>query len=61
MLSEDWVDFLSQHTQILKIASGDLTFKPLIEAVAKTGKKTIMSTGSSIKVEEASMVQKFDL
>ena len=55
MLSEDWVDFLSQHTQILKIASGDLTFKPLIEAVAKTGKKTIMSTGSSTlkEIEEA--------
>lgn len=30
-----------------KIASGDITFRPLLKAVGKTGKKVIMSTGGS--------------
>ncbi|MDD5171009.1 MAG: N-acetylneuraminate synthase family protein [Syntrophales bacterium] len=30
-----------------KIASGDITFKPLLEAVGRTGKSVILSTGGS--------------
>lgn len=34
-----------------KIASGDLTYKPLIEKVAATGKKVYLSTGASTQEE----------
>jgi len=37
--------FLSQIVDIIKISSGDNTFYPLIEEVAKSGKPTILSTG----------------
>jgi sialic acid synthase SpsE len=38
-------------TPIYKIASGDLTFKPLIEAVAETGKPVLLSTGAATREE----------
>ncbi len=40
-----------------KIASGDITFKPLLEAVGKTGKSVILSTGASA-LEEVSEAYK---
>ncbi len=46
-LSEDWVDKLAPYCSILKIASGDLTFQPVIEKAAKSGRSIIMSTGAS--------------
>ncbi len=39
-----------------KIASGDITYKQLIQAVAATGKDIIMSTGASTKEEVARAV-----
>jgi sialic acid synthase SpsE len=36
---------------IYKIASGDLTFKPLVEAVAATGKPVLLSTGAATRAE----------
>jgi sialic acid synthase SpsE len=39
------------ETPIYKIASGDLTFKPLIEAVAATGKPVLLSTGAATREE----------
>ena len=50
-LSEDWVEKLSSYCSVLKIASGDITFKPVIENAAKSGKSVILSTGGS-SVEE---------
>jgi N,N'-diacetyllegionaminate synthase len=44
-LTEDWVPFLSKRSEVIKIASGDLTFEPVIRAATKTGKKVIISTG----------------
>jgi N,N'-diacetyllegionaminate synthase len=44
-LSEDIVPFLADNFPAIKIASGDLTFEPVIRAAAATGKPVILSTG----------------
>jgi len=44
-VSEDVVPLLSRICSRLKIASGDLTFEPVIRAAAQTGKPIILSTG----------------
>lgn len=46
-VTEDWVEFLANNTSVIKIASGDITFKPVISASAKTGKLVILSTGAA--------------
>ena len=46
-LSEDWVEKLEPYVSTYKIASGDITFKQVIQACAKTGKNIILSTGAS--------------
>lgn len=46
-LSEDWVPFLNEHSGAFKIASGDITFEPVIRAAAATGKPLIISTGAA--------------
>lgn len=45
-LTEDVVDFLSRWSPAIKIASGDLTFEPVIRAAVRTGKPVILSTGN---------------
>jgi N,N'-diacetyllegionaminate synthase len=44
-ISEDWVPLLDELCPVIKIASGDLTFEPVIKAAAATGKPIILSTG----------------
>ena len=44
-LTEDVVPMLDNLFPAFKIASGDLTFEPVIRATAKTGKPVILSTG----------------
>ncbi|MBX9846240.1 MAG: N-acetylneuraminate synthase family protein [Xanthobacteraceae bacterium] len=44
-VTEDWVPFLSAQFPAVKIASGDLTFAPVITAAARSGKPVILSTG----------------
>jgi sialic acid synthase SpsE len=42
------VDILERvHVKTYKIASGDITFFPLLEKVAKTGRRVILATGAS--------------
>lgn len=42
------VDLLeSVGVRTYKIASGDITFRPLLEAVGRTGKRVVLSTGGS--------------
>jgi N,N'-diacetyllegionaminate synthase len=45
-VTEDWVDHLDAMPAI-KIASGDLTFEPVVRAAAATGKPILLSTGLS--------------
>ena len=47
-LSEDWVPFLDEHTNVFKIASGDITFEPVVRSVAAANKPFIVSTGLQI-------------
>ncbi|MGE0879165.1 MAG: N-acetylneuraminate synthase family protein [Acidimicrobiia bacterium] len=44
-LSEDWVPLLAELSPAIKIASGDLTFEPVVRAAARTGKPVVLSTG----------------
>lgn len=46
-VTEDWIPFLSLNTEVLKIASGDITFEPTIRLAAETGKIVILSTGGA--------------
>jgi len=46
-LTEDMVPLLASLCPVLKVASGDITFEPLVRAVAATGKPVILSTGLS--------------
>lgn len=46
-LSEDWVDILNDYCPAFKIASGDITFRPVIQKAARTGKPLIISTGAA--------------
>ncbi len=45
-LTEDVVPLLDELFPAIKIASGDLTFEPVIRAAARTGKPVILSTGA---------------
>lgn len=49
------------ETPIYKIASGDITHRPLLEAVADTGKPVILSTGASTEEEVAMALEWLDL
>lgn len=46
-LTEDWVDKLNDMCPAFKIASGDITFKPVIQKAAQTGKPILLSTGAA--------------
>jgi N-acetylneuraminate synthase/N,N'-diacetyllegionaminate synthase len=43
--SEDWVPFIAEHCPAVKVASGDLTFEPVVRAAAASGKPVLLSTG----------------
>ena len=44
-VSEDWLPLLAELGDAIKIASGDLTFEPVIRGAARTGKPVILSVG----------------
>ncbi|WP_259783143.1 N-acetylneuraminate synthase family protein [Aestuariispira ectoiniformans] len=46
-ISEDWVPLLAELGEAIKIASGDLTFEPVIRAATESGRKVLLSTGAS--------------
>lgn len=46
-VTEDWVEYLDPLCPAFKIASGDITFKAVIQKAAQTGKSLIISTGAA--------------
>ena len=50
-LSHDWVQFIAEHCGVIKIASGDFTFKPTVQAALESNAKVIASTGA-VTVDE---------
>lgn len=46
-ITEDWVSFLAEHTSVIKIASGDINFKPTISLAAAKNIPVIISTGGA--------------
>ncbi len=50
-VSEDVVPLLDELFPAFKIASGDLTFEPVIRATMRTGKPVILSTGLGVMAE----------
>ena len=56
-LSEDMVPLLDELFPAIKIASGDLTFEPVIRAAARTGKPLLISTGAGTLDEIAEAVR----
>ena len=46
-VTEDWVEFISEIGDAIKIASGDITFEPVIKKAALQKKPVILSTGAS--------------
>ena len=50
-VTEDWLEFLNIHTSVIKIASGDITFEPLVRGAASLNKPVIMSTGAANEKE----------
>jgi N-acetylneuraminate synthase/N,N'-diacetyllegionaminate synthase len=56
-ISEDMVPLLTECAAAVKIASGDLTFEPVIRAAARSGKPVILSTGLGTTEEIDSAVE----
>ena len=50
-VTEDWVDVLNPIVDVIKIASGDIDFRPVLTLAAATNRPLIISTGCS-SVEE---------
>lgn len=44
-VSHDWVPYLAENCPVIKIASGDLDFEPVIRQAAASGRPVIMSVG----------------
>jgi N,N'-diacetyllegionaminate synthase len=57
-LSHDWVSFVADTCGVIKIASGDFTFSPTVEASLKTSAKIILSSGATSRDEIKSFVLK---
>ena len=58
-VSEDVVPFLAELFPVIKIASGDIDFEPVIRAAAGTGLPVILSTGLSTAEEVEAAIDWF--
>ncbi len=57
-VSHDWVEFIAETCGVIKIASGDFTFNPTVEASLKTSASIIVSSGATSRDEVKSFVLK---
>lgn len=55
-VSHDWVQFIAETCGIIKIASGDFTFGPTIEASLNTSAQIIISSGATSRNEVSNFV-----
>jgi sialic acid synthase SpsE len=56
-VSHDWVQFISETCGVIKIASGDFTFGPTVDASLKTSSKIIISCGATSRNEVTDFVR----
>lgn len=56
-VTEDYVPLLAELFPVIKIASGDLDFEPVIRAAARTGRPIILSTGAGTEAEAQTAVR----
>lgn len=50
-LTEDWVPFLIENSEVVKVASGDFLFKPIVVPLLESNVKLIFSTGAVSAME----------
>ena len=55
-VSHDWVQFIAETCGVIKIASGDFTFGPTIEASLNTSAQIIISSGATSRNEVSNFV-----
>ena len=56
-VTEDWVEYLAAKSGVIKVASGDSTFWPTLEAAAHSGAKILLSTGATTVLEMDEIIQ----
>ena len=56
-VSHDWVKFIAETCGVVKIASGDFTFTPTIEASLKSSAQLIISSGATSRDEVRAFVE----
>jgi len=56
-VSHDWVQFIADVCGVIKIASGDFTFSPTVEASLNTSAQLIISSGATSRSEVSEFVK----
>jgi N,N'-diacetyllegionaminate synthase len=57
-VSHDWVQFIADNCGVIKIASGDFTFDPTVDAALKTSAQIIISSGATTRDEVIAFIEK---
>jgi len=60
-VSHDWVQFIADNCGVVKIASGDFTFDPTVDAALKTSAQIIISSGATTRNEVEAFIKKAKL
>jgi len=56
-ITHDWVDFISDNCGVVKIASGDFTFQPIIRKALESDARVLASTGGTSMLEIESFLE----
>lgn len=60
-VSHDWVEFIADNCGVVKIASGDFTFDPTVDAALKSSAQIIISSGATSREEVEAFIKKAKL